>query len=414
MRIVSIFFSTILGFYICCALSFSFVGLFSSFVSFAFFLVYLETNPPLSFLLVMCGKWETYPREFAKCRRCRKAKYCGKECQSTAWSEGHRFWCSAKDVEEDTLGDHSQSNQTSASTTNAVNTPSTETSAASIHIAVEGGGADVRVPVHTTQRPERTERERERRRASRYDGDSDTGTVRTSNHPHRPPMIPPLPPSSAGGSSTTSYVNPTTSTSTTARAESSMSRDRTIQPHHVQATATSRARTREPAMPTTARSQHQYQHSMQDPTNVNYLTFHVQSAGGQNPEAGRRRAETITTNSALGAGSSSSSASMAASMSRSGTARTVTPVEVPPNVIPPRPPPTTMTTTTTGSRVSVSPTTTNPDWPMAGSPAAGPSRRHHHHHQAHAHPHPHHQRISNVNSARPQASEEDQDDMVLG
>jgi hypothetical protein len=34
-------------------------------------------------LTVMCGKWETYPREFAKCRRCRKAKYCGKECQST-------------------------------------------------------------------------------------------------------------------------------------------------------------------------------------------------------------------------------------------------------------------------------------------------------------------------------------------
>jgi hypothetical protein len=50
---------------------------------------------------VLCGKWESYPREFAKCRRCRKAKYCGKECQSTAWSEGHRFWCSAKDVDDD-------------------------------------------------------------------------------------------------------------------------------------------------------------------------------------------------------------------------------------------------------------------------------------------------------------------------
>lgn len=53
---------------------------------------------------MLCGRWETFPREFAKCRRCRKAKYCGKECQSTAWSEGHRFWCSAKDPEED--GDH--------------------------------------------------------------------------------------------------------------------------------------------------------------------------------------------------------------------------------------------------------------------------------------------------------------------
>ena len=53
---------------------------------------------------MLCGRWETFPREFAKCRRCRKAKYCGKDCQSTAWSEGHRFWCSAKDPEDD--GDH--------------------------------------------------------------------------------------------------------------------------------------------------------------------------------------------------------------------------------------------------------------------------------------------------------------------
>ncbi|ETW82562.1 hypothetical protein HETIRDRAFT_316366, partial [Heterobasidion irregulare TC 32-1] len=49
---------------------------------------------------MLCGRWESYPREFAKCRRCRKAKYCGKECQSTAWSEGHRFWCSSKDEDE--------------------------------------------------------------------------------------------------------------------------------------------------------------------------------------------------------------------------------------------------------------------------------------------------------------------------
>lgn len=40
-----------------------------------------------------CGKWEKYPREFAKCRRCRKAKYCSKLCQSRAWAEGHRWWC---------------------------------------------------------------------------------------------------------------------------------------------------------------------------------------------------------------------------------------------------------------------------------------------------------------------------------
>ncbi|KAI9279596.1 hypothetical protein BY458DRAFT_431657 [Sporodiniella umbellata] len=40
-----------------------------------------------------CGKWERVPREFAKCRRCRKAKYCSKTCQSKAWSDGHRWWC---------------------------------------------------------------------------------------------------------------------------------------------------------------------------------------------------------------------------------------------------------------------------------------------------------------------------------
>ncbi|KAI8090006.1 uncharacterized protein BX664DRAFT_298137 [Halteromyces radiatus] len=40
-----------------------------------------------------CGKWERYPREFAKCRRCRKAKYCSKTCQSKAWGDGHRWWC---------------------------------------------------------------------------------------------------------------------------------------------------------------------------------------------------------------------------------------------------------------------------------------------------------------------------------
>lgn len=43
-----------------------------------------------------CGKWESKPREFAKCRRCRKAKYCSKNCQSKAWNEGHRWWCLEK------------------------------------------------------------------------------------------------------------------------------------------------------------------------------------------------------------------------------------------------------------------------------------------------------------------------------
>ncbi|KAH9472485.1 hypothetical protein MJO28_001671 [Puccinia striiformis f. sp. tritici] len=45
---------------------------------------------------MQCGKWESTPREFAKCRRCRKAKYCSKNCQSRAWQHGHRFWCSTR------------------------------------------------------------------------------------------------------------------------------------------------------------------------------------------------------------------------------------------------------------------------------------------------------------------------------
>lgn len=39
-----------------------------------------------------CGKWEEWPRQFAKCRRCRRTKYCSKECQKNAWIF-HRHWC---------------------------------------------------------------------------------------------------------------------------------------------------------------------------------------------------------------------------------------------------------------------------------------------------------------------------------
>ncbi|KAF8450020.1 hypothetical protein BDZ91DRAFT_773568 [Kalaharituber pfeilii] len=41
-----------------------------------------------------CGKWEQYTRQFAKCRRCRRTKYCSKECQKSAWVY-HRHWCVA-------------------------------------------------------------------------------------------------------------------------------------------------------------------------------------------------------------------------------------------------------------------------------------------------------------------------------
>ncbi|MBE7181490.1 MAG: zinc finger MYND domain-containing protein, partial [Terriglobus roseus] len=41
-----------------------------------------------------CGRWEEYTRQFAKCRRCRRTKYCSKDCQKSAWVF-HRHWCVA-------------------------------------------------------------------------------------------------------------------------------------------------------------------------------------------------------------------------------------------------------------------------------------------------------------------------------
>jgi hypothetical protein len=93
--------------------------------------LYLVHNDlTLVFPTVLCGKWETYPREFAKCRRCRKAKYCGKECQSTAWSEGHRFWCSAKDADGDGEGDEAP-NSNGAAGEEMADSAETEDTAAS-------------------------------------------------------------------------------------------------------------------------------------------------------------------------------------------------------------------------------------------------------------------------------------------
>lgn len=39
-----------------------------------------------------CGKWEEYPKQFPKCRRCKRTKYCSRECQLKSW-EYHRHWC---------------------------------------------------------------------------------------------------------------------------------------------------------------------------------------------------------------------------------------------------------------------------------------------------------------------------------
>lgn len=39
-----------------------------------------------------CGKWEDHPKQFSKCRRCKRAKYCSRECQTKAWVF-HKHWC---------------------------------------------------------------------------------------------------------------------------------------------------------------------------------------------------------------------------------------------------------------------------------------------------------------------------------
>lgn len=61
-----------------------------------------------------CGKWEKYPREFLKCRRCKRTKYCSRECQMRAW-HCHRNWC---------IPSNSSSGSSITTGTNNVNTSS--------------------------------------------------------------------------------------------------------------------------------------------------------------------------------------------------------------------------------------------------------------------------------------------------
>ncbi|KAH9481932.1 MYND-type zinc finger protein samB [Psilocybe cubensis] len=367
---------------------------------------------------MMCGKWETYPREFAKCRRCRKAKYCGKECQSTAWSEGHRFWCSAKDVDEDNLGEHAHAHGSSATSTTVAPTASqsvgvgvgNDAAGGTVRIAIEHGtegNGNVPIINGNTPRVERRQRERERERERIHgtggDGDGTTTTAAVTRG-YRPGGV------SASTSPSAPYVTPTTSTTTAAmgvagpsrvaattsqqtvgmsvspRAEASgMARDRTVQPNapHVRPRPVPTMR---PPL-----TQAQLQQQAQDPTNTSYLTFHIQGAGPSNHQHHvqaqpqdqnvRRRAETIT-------GATASSHHQ----------QHRTAVEVAPNVVIPPP--------RSYVHASVSPTTT--DWPMGGSsPAppdvsmradAGPSRRH---------------RLVNIASPR-SPTDDGQDDMVIG
>ncbi|CAL9735407.1 MYND-type zinc finger protein Mub1p [Monosporozyma servazzii] len=61
-----------------------------------------------------CGKWESYPREFAKCRRCKRTKYCSRKCQLQAWTY-HRFWCHEVNCSSKTTSANTEGNTTAIS-----------------------------------------------------------------------------------------------------------------------------------------------------------------------------------------------------------------------------------------------------------------------------------------------------------
>ncbi|ANB12233.1 Mub1p [Sugiyamaella lignohabitans] len=74
-----------------------------------------------------CGKWEEYPRQFAKCRRCKRTKYCSKNCQLQAWNF-HRHWCVQSGAGSSTSSGSSSSRHTNSSTaTSATSTTTSHT-----------------------------------------------------------------------------------------------------------------------------------------------------------------------------------------------------------------------------------------------------------------------------------------------
>src|SRR6266576_6389521 len=108
----------------------------------------------------------TVPARVRQVSRCRKAKYCGKECQSTAWSEGHRFWCSARDTDEDggdrdREGHHRPDHQFHGHTQIMDETGDIRVIPNGDNAAAHGPGASQVSP--RAERAARRERERERR-----------------------------------------------------------------------------------------------------------------------------------------------------------------------------------------------------------------------------------------------------------
>ncbi|EDO17753.1 hypothetical protein Kpol_1033p60 [Vanderwaltozyma polyspora DSM 70294] len=89
-----------------------------------------------------CGKWESFPRQFAKCRRCKRTKYCSRQCQLKAWTF-HRYWCHE-------VGTKTQSNGTTYTTGNTPNGNNSEAASTSnLGVVTESNNTDTTITMNT-------------------------------------------------------------------------------------------------------------------------------------------------------------------------------------------------------------------------------------------------------------------------
>lgn len=78
-----------------------------------------------------CGKWEEFPRQFAKCRRCKRTKYCSRDCQLKAWNY-HKHWCSTNPPNVASSRSGSSVVTSSAASVSSVSTASTAATASTV------------------------------------------------------------------------------------------------------------------------------------------------------------------------------------------------------------------------------------------------------------------------------------------
>ncbi|KAJ3355608.1 hypothetical protein GGF32_001878 [Allomyces javanicus] len=51
-----------------------------------------------------CARVECTDGEFARCGRCRAARYCSRACQAASWTRGHRHWCAGTACDDAPVG----------------------------------------------------------------------------------------------------------------------------------------------------------------------------------------------------------------------------------------------------------------------------------------------------------------------